>query len=991
MGQSYPFTVKTSKTSLTQSAAIWCDLNDDKDFDDAGELLYTSAILDTTFTGSISIPEGLSVGVKRFRIRTVRNNLLGAGNSCTFYNTGGEIEDYQINIDVVAGVGPIVVRQPNSAGISIAGNSTYTVRWAKGATAFTTVKIKLSADGGLTYPYTLAENISNTLLENTTNITMPGIITTQARIRVANQSDSTDGDVSDNNFTITGYCWPWGMSCTNNSINNFTLNTISRASGCGNVRAYTVVNASGAGTTTMQRGISYPFTINTSVANPNMAVGIWCDFNGDLDFDDAGEFLYGSPSFGTSFSGNITIPGTTATGQRRLRVRTVRGTLLTASNACTFFNSGGEIEDYTVTIDQPTITITSPTPDICSGTALSVAFTTTGTFLPGNTFQVQISASNGVFGGGTSIIGSGSTSPISCFLSIGAPAGSYRIRVVSSTPIPAVFGTNSAYFNVFGKPAKPTSSSVARCGPGTVTLTASGCSTMQWFDAALQGNLAGSGTSFVTPSLASSKTYYVACIDGQGCQSLRTPSTAVITPLPTISLFAPTSGTVDLTTVVIAGSGFTNLDSVVFSGNKKATILSSAASSINVKVPIGATTGPITVYTRCGSVASSSSFTPIVPTIATPTSSLPSGTYPTSTTTTLSCATSGASIYYTLNGNTPVPGTDFTLLYTGSPVFIGSSLTLKAIGFRNGWVTSGIAVESFIISAPTIVAAPVISPDSGTYVGGQLLTITCSTPQTTIYFTLNGQVPVPGVNTPIKYLGPIMLTQTSTVRAIAFRNGWQDSPVSVSHLIISGASSLSACTYSPPPGIYGVPQSVTISNPDPLASIYFTTDGTDPYKYFPLAKPYAGPVAINASAPLKASAYRDGFGDSPRTVGLYTIGAIRFATENLADAVYYTEEVGPANQKPDKAVKTILKSVGDMTVSLYPNPTNGNLSIDFGIEKENIQITILNVVGQVIQRSNTIGVSTGSVINLAGNSPGMYIVRITDQTGNFVDKKLVLQ
>jgi hypothetical protein len=322
------------------------------------------------------------------------------------------------------------------------------------------------------------------------------------------------------------------------------------------------------------------------------------------------------------------------------------------------------------------------------------------------------------------------------------------------------------------------------------------------------------------------------------------------------------------------------LDSVVFSGGKRAVVLSSNSSSVQVRVPIGATTGPVRVFTRCGMAQSSATFTPVVPTVAAPAFSVSGGTYASTQSVSLSSATAGAVLYYTLNGTTPVVGNSTTLTYNGSPIAVATSLTIRAIATFPGWVNSAEAQAAYTISVPASVATPVISPASGSYTGGQVLTITCSTPQSTIWYTTNGQVPVVGLRTTQRYLGPVTLTAPSvTIRAIAVREGWNPSGVAVSFLTISGAVSLQACTFLPPPGTYGSAQNVTISNPDPLASIYYTLDGTDPYLYFPLAKPYTGPVAITSSRTLKANAFRPGFGDSPRTTGVYTIAAGRLASE----------------------------------------------------------------------------------------------------------------
>jgi hypothetical protein len=182
--------------------AIWCDLNGDLDFEDADELLFAGTSLDTSFSGNITIPETATAGSRRLRIRNVNNNLLGAGNSCTFYNTGGEIEDYTITVDQTTGSGPLVVRYPNATGITLntTGTATATARWSKGATTFGRVRIKMSDNGGATYPYLLVDNTSNLATDTSENFTIPGIITNQARIRITNQNDSTVGDFSDNDF-----------------------------------------------------------------------------------------------------------------------------------------------------------------------------------------------------------------------------------------------------------------------------------------------------------------------------------------------------------------------------------------------------------------------------------------------------------------------------------------------------------------------------------------------------------------------------------------------------------------------------------------------------------------------------------------------------------------------------------------------------------------------------------------------------------------------
>jgi gliding motility-associated-like protein len=103
-------------------------------------------------------------------------------------------------------------------------------------------------------------------------------------------------------------------------------------------------------------------------------------------------------------------------------------------------------------------------------------------------------------------------------------------------------------------PAAPAATGAARCGDGTVTLTASGGAAGQyrWYTAATGGlPLAGeTNAAFTTPSLTATTTYHVAINDGT-CESDRTAVTASINPIPA----APTTtgaarcgdGTVTLT------------------------------------------------------------------------------------------------------------------------------------------------------------------------------------------------------------------------------------------------------------------------------------------------------------------------------------------------------------------------------------------------------------------------------------------------------------
>lgn len=130
-----------------------------------------------------------------FRV-TVRDNRAG----------GGGTGEAATAITVNAGAGPFAVTAPNTA-TSWAAGSAQTVTWNVANTAAAPVStanvaIKLSLDGGYTWPKTLAASVPNS---GSVSVTVPADTpaTTQARVKVE-AVGNVYFDVSDANFTVTG-------------------------------------------------------------------------------------------------------------------------------------------------------------------------------------------------------------------------------------------------------------------------------------------------------------------------------------------------------------------------------------------------------------------------------------------------------------------------------------------------------------------------------------------------------------------------------------------------------------------------------------------------------------------------------------------------------------------------------------------------------------------------------------------------------------------
>jgi len=93
----------------------------------------------------------------------------------------------------------------------------------------------------------------------------------------------------------------------------------------------------------------------------------------------------------------------------------------------------------------------------------------------------------------------------------------------------------------------------------------------------------------------------------------------------------------------------------------------------------------------------SASYTLLAP-VETPEITLAEGTYTSAQTTTITCDTEGATIYYTTNGTNP---TTSSTEYSGA-ISINESMTIKAIAAKDGMANSAIAEATYTINIPVI-------------------------------------------------------------------------------------------------------------------------------------------------------------------------------------------------------------------------------------------------------------------------------------------------
>ena len=120
------------------------------------------------------------------------------------------------------------------------------------------------------------------------------------------------------------------------------------------------------------------------------------------------------------------------------------------------------------------------------------------------------------------------------------------------------------------------------------------------------------------------------------------------------------------------------------------------------------------------------------------------------------------------------------------------------------------------------------------------MAISTTTSGATIRYTTNGSTP--SETNGIVYSGPVTISASTTVQAIAYASGTVDSPVT------SAAYALQcvAPTFTPAGGTYDFIPSVTISSATSGAAIRYTLDGTAPSETHGTL--YSGAVSIPARA-----------------------------------------------------------------------------------------------------------------------------------------------
>lgn len=302
----------------------------------------------------------------------------------------------------------------------------------------------------------------------------------------------------------------------------------------------------------------------------------------------------------SSTNSNYTYTWTPATG-----LNTTTGTTVTAAPTASTAYTVNAIDNTTgnstsgcaatavVSIAvQPNAAIVASPEYICGSSGTSTLSASPSTGYAANTLQWQSSTNGSTYTDIPSQTSATYTTP-----TLSATAY-YRLIVkdaaglVCSQPTQIITVSN---------PTVSATTGAARCGTGTVSLTAtvSNGATVKWYDAATGGNLVGTGSPFTTPAVSATTTYYAAASNGLANSSGGRTAPTVLTAGTTASSYglvfdAYKPFTLEYVTVYSRGSGgnmiiglYDNTGALIQSTGAIPVGVGTTASPVAYRVPVG--------------------------------------------------------------------------------------------------------------------------------------------------------------------------------------------------------------------------------------------------------------------------------------------------------------------------------------------------------------------------------------------------------------------
>jgi hypothetical protein len=286
----------------------------------------------------------------------------------------------------------------------------------------------------------------------------------------------------------------------------------------------------------------------------------------------------------------------------------------------------------------------------------------------------------------------------------------------------------------------------------------------------------------------------------------------------------------------------------------------------------------------------------------------------------------------------------------------------------------------------TFTQAPNFSVAAGTFSANQTVALSSSTANATIYYTVDGSKPTTGSTL---YTGPITVSKSQTINAIAVSANLSTSPVASATYVIQPVAA--APTFSIATGIYNAGQLVVILDIVPGSTIYYTTDGSTPTTS---SNVYLLPILVSTNQTLNAIAAAPDYTNSLVATAKYTIAPptvtpvisvasgtyqktqyVQVTAKQAGATVYCTSDgstpVATAAEICTSGV-TVTSSVTVKAIAVAPTYSSSPVVTANYVIAPYVATPALSVPGGTYNMPQTVAVST--------STPGAAIYYTTDST-----------
>lgn len=228
----------------------------------------------------------------------------------------------------------------------------------------------------------------------------------------------------------------------------------------------------------------------------------------------------------------ITLADTISILRARIELQNNSGAVYDIDESLEYSSNGGTT--WTTITNAPTNAfIYQSSTNVTDGDATTnqISTGTAGTFVAGRIISAVPSATPMVISSGEKTEFEWVIKPTGNLL----PMTTYTFRSAGQGSTPLVYPTITTTCVNVSVISKTDS---AHCGPGIVGLKANGSpgTTIKWYDVPSGGVAIGTGTTFTTPFLTTTKIYYASAALGTTCEGPRVAVTATINPIPVVNL-----------------------------------------------------------------------------------------------------------------------------------------------------------------------------------------------------------------------------------------------------------------------------------------------------------------------------------------------------------------------------------------------------------------------------------------------------------------------